>query len=124
MNKDLKAGLVWGGSIVVAALVAKYAQRLGYVDRDTVLRLVIGLNGVMVAAYGNRIPKVVVSSAVARQAKRVSGWTMVLSGLVYTALWAFAPIPVAITVGTAAIAAGFVVTLGYCLLLHARTKVS
>ena len=41
------------------------------------------------------MPKAVVPSAYARQATRVAGWSMVLSGLVYAGLWAFAPIPVA-----------------------------
>jgi hypothetical protein len=40
---------------------------------------------------------------------------MVLSGLVYAALWAFAPIPVAVSGGCAAVLAGLAVTIGYCL---------
>ena len=122
MKKELVPALIWGGSILVLALAAKFASRQGYIDADTVLRLVVGANGLMIAWYGNLVPKAVVRSDSARLAKRVSGWAQVLSGLTYTALWAFAPIPVAITGGCAAVVAGLAVTLGYCLWLQARTK--
>jgi hypothetical protein len=47
---------------------------------------------------------------------------MVLSGLAYTGLWAFAPIPVATTAGSLVVLAGIAVTLGYCVSLRAKTK--
>lgn len=122
MNKDVVAGMAWGGGIIALALGATLARTLGYIDQDTVLRLVIGSNGLMVAWYGNRIPKTVVPSAAARQAQRVAGWSMVLSGLVYAGMWAFAPIATATIVGTGAIIAGILVTLGYCLSLRSRAK--
>ncbi|MBC6982498.1 SdpI family protein [Caulobacter sp. 17J80-11] len=122
MNKDLKGALAWGGGILVVALAASYARHHGYVDNDTVTRLVVGLNGLMIAWFGNRIPKTVVPSACARQAQRVAGWSMVLSGLAYAGLWAFAPMQVAITAGCGAVIAGIVVTIGYCLWLRARAK--
>ena len=80
------------------------------------------MNGLMIAWYGNRMPKTVVPSACARQARRVAAWAMVLSGLVYAGLWAFAPIPVAIWGGSGAVLAGVAVTLGYCLSLRAKAK--
>ena len=101
MNKELIGGLAWGGGIIALALGATFARQLGYIDGDTVTRVVIGMNGLMIAWYGNRMPKAVVPSAYARQATRVGGWSMVLSGLVYAGLWAFAPIPVAIAAGAA-----------------------
>jgi len=122
MKKELVFALIWGGGIIALALGAKFASRQGIIDADTVTRLVIGANGLMIAWYGNRIPKKVVPNAQARQAARVSGWAMVLSGLVYAALWAFAPIPVAITGGCGAVLAGIAVTLGYCLRLRAKAN--
>ena len=47
-----------------------------------------------------------------------------LSGLVDTGLWAFAPIPVAAWGGRAAVLAGVAVTFGYCLLLRDKTNSS
>jgi hypothetical protein len=120
INKEIKAGLAWGGSVLVVALSAVVAHKLGYIDSDTVTRVVFGTNGVMIAWYGNRIPKSVAPGAQARQAQRVAGWSMVLSGLLYAGLWAFAPVPAATKVGTGAILAGVAVTLGYCLSLRSK----
>lgn len=124
MMKDLRVGLAWAGGIVLLALGATVARNQGYIDQDTVLRVVIGINGLMIAYYGNRAPKAVAPSACARQINRVAGWSLVLSGLVYTGLWAFAPIPLAITLGSGVVAAGMIVTLGYCLWLRARARVN
>jgi hypothetical protein len=120
--KEVIAGLIWGGGVVAVALGASLARRLGYIDAETVTRLVIGANGLMIAWYGNRLPKVVVPHAKASQARRVAGWSLVLSGLVYAGLFAFAPIPVAKWGGAGAVLAGIVVTLGYCLSLRAAPK--
>ena len=122
MNKDILAGLAWAGGIIALGLGATLARKLGYIDGDTVTRLVVGINGVMIAWYGNAIPKAFVPSAHARQARRVAGWALVLSGLVYAGLWAFAPIPVAVAGGCSAVAAGIVVTVGYCLSLRGKAK--
>ena len=119
MKKELLVALAWGGGMVLLALGATFARNQGYIDQDTVLRVVIGINGLMIAYFGNRAPKTVAPSSHARQVTRVSGWSSVLSGLVYAGLWAFAPIPVAIAVGSGAVVAGLIVTFGYCYWLRA-----
>jgi hypothetical protein len=118
--RELRLGLAWGGGIVALALGATLARTLGLIDGDTVTRLVIGANGIMIAWYGNRMPKALAPSVKARQVARVAGWSLVLSGTVYALLWAFAPIPVAVAAGCAAVIAGMAVTLGYCLSLRRR----
>jgi len=122
MNKELSAGLAWAGGTIVLALGATFARKLGYIDGDTLLRVVIGINGLWMAWYGNRMPKTLVPSTGARQARRVASWALVLSGLVYAGLWAFAPIPVATIGGSGAVVAGIAVTLGYCLSLRTKAK--
>ena len=122
MNKELITGLVWGGSIVALAIGATLARKLGYVEADTVTRVVFGTIGLMVAGFGNRIPKAFVASAQARRAKRVAGWSMVLSGVMYAGMWIFAPIPVASWGGFCAVLAGIAVTMGYCLSLPSKAK--
>jgi hypothetical protein len=122
MNKELVSGLAWGGAIVGLALGGTWAHRHGFMDADLVTRLVIGVLGLQIAWSGNRIPKTFAPSADARSAQRVAGWSLVLSGLAYTGLFAFAPLPVAIWGGAGAVLAGVAVTFGYCLLLHARAK--
>jgi hypothetical protein len=83
MNRELTGYIAWAVGIVVVALAASYARRLGYIDQDTTTRVVIGLNGLMIAWIGNRLPKSVAPSACAARVKRIGGWSMVLSGLVY-----------------------------------------
>ncbi|TWS93370.1 ammonium transporter [Reyranella sp. CPCC 100927] len=101
------------------ALAARVAHTHGHIDHETMLR-VVAMNGLMIAYYGNRAPKRIAPSACARRLSRVAGWSLVLSGLVYAGLWAFAPIPLAMTAGTGAVAAGVIVTLVYGLSLWAR----
>jgi len=122
MNKQLITDLAWGVGIVIVALVASFARKLGYVDSDTVTRIVIGMTGLMIASFGNRMPKTFVPNACARQARRVASWSLVLSGLIYAGLWAFAPIPVAVAGGSGAVLLGLAVTIGYCISLRAKFK--
>ena len=124
MNRELTGSLAWGIGIVALALGATAARKLGFIDGDTVTRLVIGANGLMIAWFGNRMPKAFVPSVWARSVRRVGGWSLALSGLVYAGLWAFAPIPVAIAGGCGAVLAGIAVTLGYSLSLRAKARVA
>ena len=122
MKKQLIADLSWGVGIVVLALGATYARKLGYIEGETVTRLVLGATGLMVAWFGNRMPKTFVPSTRARQAQRVGGWSMALSGLAYAGLWAFAPFDVALIGGCGAILLGIAVTIGYCLSVRDRAN--
>lgn len=107
------AALIWTGGMVLLALGAKLAFRQGYIDYDTVLRIV-AMNGLWIAWLGNRLPKTFAPHPVARQVSRFSGWAFVMSGLAYAGLWAFAPITVAIWGGTGAIVTAAILTLGHC----------
>lgn len=122
MKKELIGALGWAGVMFGLALSASFANKLGYIDRDTVIRLVTGVMGLWMAWYGNRLPKAFVPNASARKAQRVSAWSLVLSGLVYAGLWAFAPMPAAVWGGTGVVLAGIAATLGYCLSLRAAPK--
>lgn len=120
MNSDLKGSLIWGIGILLLALAATTARKLGVLDIEAVTRLVIGANGLMVAWFGNRLPKAFVAEAWARQARRIGGWSLVISGLVYAALFAWAPLPVALAGGGTAVLAGIGVTLACCRSLRAK----
>jgi hypothetical protein len=121
MKKDILISLAWAGALILTALAATFARKLGYIDGDTVLR-VVAMNGLMVAYYGNLIPKKVVPNAHARSVNRFAGWMLVLTGLAYAGFWAFAPIPVASVFGTGALAGGMVLTFIYFLWLRGRTR--
>jgi len=49
-KKELLVALAWGGGIVLLALAATFARNQGYIDQDTVLRVVIGINGLLCPA--------------------------------------------------------------------------
>jgi len=122
VKKELVEGLVWGGIMVAVSFGGVIAHKLGYIDRDTTTRLSIGVIGLYVVWFGNRIPKRFTKSAAARQVQRVAAWSQVLSGLTYIGLWTFAPIPVATWGGCSAILASLAVTFGYCLSLPTRAQ--
>jgi len=122
MNKDLIGSLAWGGGIIALALAATWGRQQGYIDGDTTTRIVLAAIGLMIAWFGNQMPKRFVPSHRARQAARVGGWSMALSGLVYAGLWAFAPFDVALIGGCGAVIVGIAVTIGYCLSLKDRAK--
>ena len=117
---ELAAGVAWGGGIIALALAATAARQAGWLDAETVTRIVIGTTGLMVAWYGNRMPKALAPCTMARRVQRVGGWALTLSGLFYAGLWVFAPVSVAVIGGCAAIGLGLVVTFGYSLRLQAR----
>jgi len=125
LNTQVVGSLAFAAGMVALALGAQFARKLGYIDQDTVRRLVTCSIGLWMVWYGNGMPKTMVqvrAPACARQAQRVTAWSMVLSGLVYAGLWAFAPIPTAVFAGTGAVLAGLAVSLGYCVRLLIKAK--
>jgi hypothetical protein len=118
--KEVTIGLAWGAGMLALAFGARFAQAQGYIEGDTVTRLVVGIDGLWIAWYGNRMPKAIVPNACARKARRVGGWAMVVSGLVYAGLFAVAPLLLALRLGAGVVLAGIAVTLGYCLSLRAN----
>ncbi|HEV2083182.1 MAG TPA: ammonium transporter [Brevundimonas sp.] len=123
MNKDLIGALMWGGGIVALALIASWARSRGMIDADMTTRLVLVATGLMIAWFGNRMPKAFVPGDRARSAKRVGGWSLAISGLIYAGAFAFAPLDVAVMVGCAAVLLGIAVTFGWCLSLRQRAAV-
>ena len=121
MNKELVNSLTWGIGILILAALASLARAQGLIDHETTTRIVLGATGLMVVAFGNRIPKTFVSSEVARKSKRVAGWSMVVSGFIYAAAFIFAPMQAAIWLGCGAVATGIAVTVIYCARQRVRT---
>lgn len=113
MRKDIGISLAWAGGMIGLALMAGWARRQGYIGEDVEVRAV-AMNGLVIAYYGNLAPKALAPTACARQATRFGGWAMVLSGLLYAGLWAMAPLSIASTIGTGAVAVGVAATLAYC----------
>lgn len=121
MKKELLAALAWVGSMVLLALGARFAHQQGHIDHDAMLRIV-AMNGLWIAWYGNRMPKAIAPHPLARKVARFAGWSFVLSGLIYAGLWAFAPIPLAVTIGSGVVVAGAITALGHCFWLVAQAR--
>ena len=79
MNRELIGYIAWAVGIIAVALAASSARQLGYIDQDTTTRVVIGLNGLLIAWFGDRMPKAIAPSAAIRQVKRDGGWQMGLN---------------------------------------------
>lgn len=124
MNREVRSSLAWGIGIVALALAATFARKQGLVDAAMVDRIVMGSIGLMVAWFGNQMPKRFVPSARARQAARVAGWSMALSGLAYAGFWIAAPKDVAVIGGSLAVLLGITVTALYCLSLRNKARMS
>jgi hypothetical protein len=122
MNSETRISLAWGVGIVVLALGLSSARSAGHVDHDTVTRIVLGATGLMIAWFGNMMPKRFVPNALARKVHRVGGWSMAASGLIYAGAFAVLPIQTAVFVGGGAVAAGLALTLGYCQSLRTRAR--
>jgi len=122
MKTDLIPSLIVAGAMIGIALAASLARQQGWLDSEAVNRIVMGTIGLMLVWSGNRMPKTFAPAAAARQVNRIGGWSMVLSGLVYAGLWAFAPTDVALIGGCAAVIVGIAVTVGYCLSLRSRAR--
>lgn len=122
MNSETKISLAWGVGIVVLALGLSSARSAGQIDHDTVTRIVLGATGLMVAWFGNMMPKRFVPSELARKVHRVGGWSLVISGLIYAGAFAVLPIQTAVFVGGGAVVAGLVITIGYCQSLRTKAR--
>lgn len=120
MKTDLIGSLAWGAGILVLALIASFARSRGMIDPETTTRIVLAATGLMVAWFGNRAPKTFVPSARARAAKRVAGWSLAISGLIYAASFGFLPLDTAIYVGCGSVILGIAITFAYCLSLRGR----
>jgi hypothetical protein len=121
MKKEIGVAMLWAGGMIVLALGATAAYVRGYIDAQTLSRIV-ALNGLYIAYYGNSVPKKFVPSAYVRQVNRFCGWSLTLSGLTYAGFWGFAPLPMAMIFGTGAVVLGMALTLSYCLWLRGRTR--
>ena len=120
MNRNVVIDLAWGVGILLLALASTFARSQGWIDGDTVTRIVLGAIGLMVAWFGNRMPKRFVPSERARRASRFGGWSMALTGLVYAGAFAFAPLSLALVVGPGAVLVGLIATVAYCLWLRGQ----
>lgn len=112
MKPDLRVDLAWAAAIVLVAAAAAGLRTLGLISEDAMMRS-LAMNGLALAWYGNRAPKALAPDRFCQRVNRVGGWATALSGLVYTGLWLFAPVSLAMGLGTAVLLVGVGVTAAY-----------
>lgn len=122
MNKQVKGSLAVALGLIGVSLAVTAARQAGYIDVEAAMRIIMAAIGLMLAWYGNRAPKTFVPNAHVRQINRVAGWSMAVTGLGNAGLWAFAPLSLAMTLGTAVLAAGVLATLAYSIRLRAQAQ--
>ena len=116
--------LALAGLLIAVSIGLAYLRRLGVVGAETPARGAMALTGILLAVYGNVIPKSVSRlSPKGESLERVTGWATVLAGIAYAAIWAFAPIEIAAIASMGAILIGFVSVVGYCMWLRSQSRV-
>ena len=120
MNKITQAGMVATAMIAVSLAVA-WGVMAGQLGADAPTRTMMAVNSLLLACYGNAIPKAVLRSAASRTGRRFAGWVFVLAGLISAALWAFAPLDIATPAALTVTAGSAVLAFGYCFLSRGRT---
>ncbi len=113
-SNNLIQGLIIGGGIVAISLALAFAEKAHMLGEFMSLRITMALSALIVAYYGNAIPKAVFRSARAAAVRRFAGWVFVISGLACAATWIFAPLAIAYY-ATFVLGGGFALVLGYCL---------
>jgi len=102
-RENIARDLALAGLLIGLSLLAALARPLGLVENpDTGLRLVNIFIGLVLARYGNVVPRQLVryepdSDRPARRQAclRFCGWAFALGGLGYAAIWALLPIDLA-----------------------------
>lgn len=117
----LTSNLALAGLLIAVSAGLVYLGRLGVVGAETPARGAMVLTGILLAVYGNVIPKSASRlSAKGESLERVTGWTTVLAGIAYAAIWAFAPIEIAAVASMCAVLVGFASVVGYCVWLRSN----
>jgi hypothetical protein len=119
-KKEILLGLKLAAVIIGGAMLLALARKLGWVDAGQVARGNNVIIGLALAAFCNVMPKrmsgtprTVHHATLAQSIGRVGGWAMTLAFLVWSALWAFAPLELARMGAMAAVIAGVAVMIGY-----------
>jgi len=108
-------GVVIAALIFAVTLGLNWAEAQGLVGADISVRASIVLAGLVLAYYGNEVPKVIVHSERARAARRFSGWVFALAGLGSAAGGVLLPTDMAINAELAVVGGGLMLVVAYCL---------
>lgn len=117
MKSITQAGII-ATAMIAASIVVAWGVMDGSFGADAPVRAMMVFNSLLLAYYGNAIPKAVLRTSVARAGRRFAGRVFVLGGLVSAALWAFAPLDIATPLAMTVTAGSAILAFGYCLLVR------
>jgi hypothetical protein len=115
----LFAGLALAGAFLAVAAGLRYAASIDLISGDTATRAVQAIMGLSLAAYANFMPKNLGAlrspraAARTQAALRVGGWSFLLAGLAYAAIWMAAPLALADDLSIPVMLCAMLVTIGY-----------
>ena len=114
--KHLAQGAILAAGLIAISLALAWQARAGTVPGDWPTRITMILSALMIAYYGNMIPKMILRTDAARAARRFAGWAFVLAGLGSAALWAASPLDVAMPASIALIGGTLILVVAHCVL--------
>jgi hypothetical protein len=119
-TKAIRTAVVMAGAILVSSAALVVMRKLGAIDHETSTRLLAAGFGLIVAFQGNAIPKTLTAlradrdrEARAQACRRRAGWTFLIAGLGYSAVWLLLPLPLAMPVSMAVLVIGIAGPLGW-----------
>jgi hypothetical protein len=129
MTKSIVTGLAFAAVVLGGAALLKWAEHGGMVTPETARQIVQISLGLVVAFYGNYVPKQIARRAFSPQAARraqnalrFGGWSLTLAGLAYAALWALTPADFAGTASLIVLAGATAATMAYSLWAYASCR--
>lgn len=112
MNPSVKSSLVLAGASIITALAAAGARNIGLIEEDTATRISMTVIGLVIAWYGNVMPKTApVRSPRAIANQRLAGYALAVAGLINAAIWIWAPMDYAAELSTVPILIAMAVVL-------------
>jgi hypothetical protein len=113
-------GLVIAIGLIGLSLGLTWAGKSGLIDAELPLRITMAFSGLLIAYYGNAIPKVLLRSERAIMSRRFIGWAFALSGLATAGVWL--AIPTNLAVGATFLLLGGTILLVTLICLLSRKR--
>lgn len=117
-NKQIQRALMGAALLLAVSFGVKYLAANGTIDAETSKRATQAIIGLVLVVSGNSIPKKLESSCGkecvstrTQSLQRFAGWTFVIAGLGYSAIWLTTPLPIASTLSISIVATALVLVL-------------
>lgn len=114
-------GLTLALILMALSLLLAWSGRAGLLGDEWPTRIAMAFSGLVIAFYGNAIPKRLLRSERALASRRLSGWAFVLAGLGSAVAWLLLPTAIAMPLSMALIGGTVVLVLGACLMARLGT---